>query len=655
MILCKFIPYFLSTITLLFLIIPCVTPLSFRFPNFTPNDDSLRSIATSGDANITNEGIELTANPDERNASFSVGRATYTQTLHLWDANSGEQNGFTTHFTFLISSHRDSIPTGSFGEGFVFFLSPNGSNIPPNSAGGGLGLGGEGQEGNFVAIEFDTYRNEWESTSPINHIGININSMESATTIYWPSNTSILRGIPSEAWISYNPGSTNLSVALASRNENDTGLQYNNLFYRVNLTNYLPEWVDFGFSAATGQSIERNIITSWEFNPRTNGNNTRLVVGLSVGLGLALLVIGLALVGYFLFWKRRNRGKRGVRKLESMDDEFKRASGPKEFQYSELSRATNNFAEGQKLGEGGFGGVYQGILTDLSSYVAVKRVSTSSQQGVKEYKAEVITISRLRHKNLVQLIGWCHEKTDQLLLVYEYMANRSLDYHLFRGQSLLKWDVRYKIAQGLASALLYLQEEGEQCVLHRDIKSSNVMLDSNFNAKLGDFGLAKLMDDEKELQTTTVAGTKGYIAPEYMNTGRASKESDVFSFGVVALEIACGRKPIEFKAPKDQVSMVEWVWELYGVGMLLEGADPKLSADFDKEEMEHLMIVGLWCSHPDPMLRPSIRQANLVLNFESPLPNLLSKRPGNSTSSNSNTDSQSITTTSGASSTTALL
>ncbi|KAL7227594.1 hypothetical protein ACSBR1_022457 [Camellia fascicularis] len=188
--------------------------------------------------------------------------------------------------------------------------------------------------------------------------------------------------------------------------------------------------------------------------------------------------------------------------------------------------------------------------------------------------------------------------------------------------------MRYKIAQGLASALLYLHEEWEQCVVHRDVKSSNVMLDSNFNAKLGDFGLARLVDHGKDSQTTILAGTRGYTAPKCVITGKANKESDVYSFGVVALEIACRRKLIDLDVPESQMRMMEWVWDLYGTNRLLEDAlDPKICPNFVKEEMECLMIVGLWCAHPDHNLRPSIRQAIHVLNFEATLPILPAKMP----------------------------
>lgn len=213
----------------------------------------------------------------------------------------------------------------------------------------------------------------------------------------------------------------------------------------------------------------------------------------------------------------------------SMDDEFQKGIGPKRFCYKELASATNNFAEAQKIGQGGFGGVYKGYLKKLNSNVAIKRISRESRQGIKEYAAEVKIISQLRHRNLVQLIGWCHMKKD-LLLIYEFMQNGSLDSHLYRGKSILTWQMRYNIAMDLALAVLYLHEEWEQCVLHRDIKSSNAMLDSSFNAKLGDFGLAGLVDHDKGPQTTVLAGTMGYIAPEYCTTGKARKESDIIQF-----------------------------------------------------------------------------------------------------------------------------
>ncbi|XP_074318378.1 L-type lectin-domain containing receptor kinase IX.1-like [Silene latifolia] len=308
--------------------------------------------------------------------------------------------------------------------------------------------------------------------------------------------------------------------------------------------------------------------------------------------------------------------------------DFEKGTGPRRFTYQELCRATNNFAAVWKLGEGGFGGVYYGFLDDPSREIAVKRISSGFKQGKKEYVSEVKVISRVRHRNLVQLLGWSHDR-GEFLLVYEFMPKGSLDYHLYGSvQVALPWTVRYKVAHGLALALLYLHEEWEQCVVHRDIKSSNVMLDSNFNAKLGDFGLARLVDHGLTgSHTTVLAGTPVYMAPECLVTGKANKESDVYSFGVVALEIACGRRPVESNEDPNTVRMVEWVWTLYGKGTLLEAVDERLEGVFDTKQAECLMVVGLWCCHPDYSQRPSIRQVLNVLNQDSPLPILPSKLP----------------------------
>ena len=189
--------------------------------------------------------------------------------------------------------------------------------------------------------------------------------------------------------------------------------------------------------------------------------------------------------------------------------------------------------------------------------------------------------------------------------------------------------VRYNIILGLGSALLYLHQEWEQCVVHRDIKPSNVMLDSSFNAKLGDFGLARLVSHTRDAHTTMVAGTRGYIDPECAVTCRATTRSDVYSFGVLLLEIACGRKPVVHEEDESKVLLVRWVWELYGRGELLGAADARLldGGEAGALEVECALVVGLWCVHPDSASRPSIRQAMSVLQFEAPLPELPPEMP----------------------------
>ncbi|KAK1430304.1 hypothetical protein QVD17_12951 [Tagetes erecta] len=614
--------------------------ITFDYKNITPTDSM--DIILSGDSTYTRDGIQVTAQKPTL-----AGRATYTKFLHLWDKNSTDLASFSTSFTFVI----DSYPNTNYADGLTFFLAKNNSVIKGR---GSLGLPFSYSTNTslypFVAVEFDTFGlNEWdpkdsETNKFINdHVGININSITSVVCRNWFSN--ITHGKECRALISYSSDSKKLSVSFTSFKDNDP-LWETGLDYTIDLRDVLPEWVSFGFSASTGDSYAKHIVRSWTFNSTdfdVIGNNgsapttspstmnqkksTLRKVGLIVGT--LVLVFVLAILAYFLWRRKKNDADKAeeLRRALEMNNEFKMgASMPRRFSYRELARSTANFAETEKLGEGGFGGVYKGFLKHLSLYVVVKRVSKTSKQGIKEYASEVSIISRLRHRNLVQLVGWCHEK-GELLLAYEFMENGSLDLHLFKGKSLLTWNTRYKIVQGLASALVYLHEEWEQCVLHRDIKSSNVMLDSNFNAKLGDFGLAKLVDHEKGSQTTMLAGTLGYLAPECVVTGKATKESDVFSFGVVTLEIVCGRKPIDYNLQENQIRLVEWVWELYGAGALLKAVDQSLGSDFQAEQIKRLLIIGLWCVHPDQQLRPSMRQAVKLLNSEAILPLLPSKMP----------------------------
>jgi serine/threonine protein kinase len=635
---------FLFQITALIIIviiqIPQSRTISFDFQNINGNLPDI--ILGNTNSYFSTTGLQITPNEFGTNRSPRVsGRAIYDSPLHLWDRSSGELADFSTNFTFIIASMND---TTVCGDGLAFFLAENNSVI---TTGGAMGLPVDSETFNstfnnathpFVAVEFDTYSNEWDPIESDNsnvgdHVGININSLISVKFAPWVNNNT--GGAENRVWVNYDAASQNLSIRLVGP-FNGTQIE-TDLYYIVDLTQILPEWVIFGISAATGTRFQRNTVKSWGFtsstlrvveeqrNQGTKKNNAGLVARVSIGS--SVLILALVLLGFCAWRKRKAKKKRENLGIdEFMDDEFELGSGPKKFKYEELARSTNNFAEEGKLGEGGFGGVYKGLLRDSNTYVAVKRVSSTSRQGIKEYASEVRIISRLRHRNLVQLLGWCHEKKE-LLLVYEFMENGSLDSHLFNNKSLLTWNTRFKIAQGIASAVLYLHEEWEQCVVHRDIKSSNVMLDTSFNAKLGDFGLARLVDHEKDGQTTHVAGTMGYMAPEYMETGKATKESDVFSFGVVALEIVSGRKPINFKAEESEIRMVEWIWNLYGSGNLIDAVDQKMEHDYDDQEIELLAVVGLWCAHPDWKLRPSIKQAIQVLNVEAPLPNLPSKMP----------------------------
>nr|XP_043633491.1 L-type lectin-domain containing receptor kinase IX.1-like [Erigeron canadensis] len=619
--------YILLFLSLFMLLFPLNESEYFNFDRFDAGD---MSISYTGDAVVSVGAVELINRYTYVNR---VGQAIYANPIPIWDQKSGKLTDFTTHFTFVIDIQVQSV----YGHGLCFFLAPVSFQIPPNSGGGFLGLFNttytNSPQNQMIVVEFDSrWNEEWDPQDERgDHVGINRNSLFSANYTSW--NASIHSGDPADVWVSYSSTTQMLDLrwSYGGGNDSDTNTS---LSYQVNLREVLPEQAIVGISAATGSSGERtrHILQNWEFNStlqmKKNSEDNSKEWKLAVGLTVPLSVLLVAAACIILVWKTQRKPTRELETvaLTSMNDDLERGAGPKRFSYSDLVSATNNFSNDRKLGEGGFGCVYKGYLSREGIVVAVKKISQGSRQGKKEYITEVKIISSLRHRNLVRLIGWCHDQT-QFLLVYEFMPNGSLDSHLFGQKSHIQWAVRYKIATGLASALLYLHEEWEQCVVHRDIKTSNIMLDSGFNAKLGDFGLARLMDHEMGPQTTGLAGTLGYLAPECVTTGKASKESDVYSFGVVALEIACGRKAMDSVDPNSDLGLVKWVWDLLGKGELLSGVDQKLNKEFDVKQVECLMKVGLWCAHPDRNLRPSIRQAIQVLKFEAAVPNLPMKMP----------------------------
>ncbi|KAI9121255.1 hypothetical protein K1719_008288 [Acacia pycnantha] len=631
-------PSFFFILLLQTIIIPLVNPISFNFNNGFKNGE----LKLDGEAQVTRSEIQVTANSRDRIYKNSVGRVTWPRPVRLWDATSPSKTltDFSTAFTFVVYSDQST-----FADGLAFFLAD--PDLPPLTnitQGGGLGIIDGDQVLNstthpFVAVEFDTHQNHWDPDRF--HVGININSMESVQTRPWFPHINKKSNNTQNCSVKYDSSTLELTVAFTAGNNRtggDSG-EINSFSYKVDLRDYLPEKVILGFSAATGSLFEVHILQSWSFNSTleeeedsdSKPQKTRKIlfyVGLGSGIGLSSTFL-LSIICVLLRRRikaRKESSKGFVYDIHKMDDEFNKGTGPKSFCYNALKAATQNFSESKKLGQGGFGAVYKGYLKELNCHVAIKRISSNSAQGVREYSTEVKVISQLGHKNLVQLLGWCHKKND-LLLVYEYMPNGSLDSYLCNDNdnkpnpSKLTWQVRYNIALGLASALLYLHEEWSQCVLHRDIKPSNVMLDSNFNAKLGDFGLARLVPHEKGCRTTLIAGTRGYIAPEYVFTGKIYKESDIYSFGVVLLEVATGRKAVDGQDKEaTAISVAEWVWGLYGKGKVGEAGDSSLVGEYKEEEMERMLVVGLWCTHPEYKMRPNLREVIKVLKFEADLP-----------------------------------
>jgi len=298
--------------------------------------------------------------------------------------------------------------------------------------------------------------------------------------------------------------------------------------------------------------------------------------------------------------------------------------GPHRFAYKDLYRATKGFSSKNLIGIGGFGRVYKGVLPTSKSKVAVKRVSYSSKQGIKQFVAEVVSMGHLQHNNVVKLFGYCRRK-GELLLVYDYMENGSLDKYLCgeEGRTTLDWGQRFKIIKGIASGLLYLHEEWDKVVIHRDVKPNNVLLDKEMNGRLGDFGLARLYDHGTDPQTTHVVGTIGYLAPELVHRGKATTLTDVFSFGIFILEVTCGRKAMTEDTQNRQVMLVDWVIQNWNKDSLLDAVDTKLQGNYDIDEVFLALKLGLLCSHPFPDARPNMRQVLQYLEGDVPLPELL--------------------------------
>ncbi|KAI3774782.1 hypothetical protein L1987_49344 [Smallanthus sonchifolius] len=279
------------------------------------------------------------------------------------------------------------------------------------------------------------------------------------------------------------------------------------------------------------------------------------------------------------------------------------------FSLSELEIATNRFAEENVIGEGGYGVVYRGALQDGST-VAVKNLLDNRGQAEKEFKVEVEAIGKVRHKNLVGLIGFCAEGAKRML-VYEYIDNGNLEQWLHGDvgpTSPLTWDMRMKIAVGTAKGLAYLHEGLEPKVVHRDIKSSNILLDKKWNAKVADFGLAKLLESEKSYVTTRVMGTFGYVSPDYASTGMLNEGSDVYSFGVLLMEIITGRSPVDYSRPPGEMNLVDWFRGMVASRLGDELVDPKINERPSSRALKRALLVCLRCIDMDASKRPKMGQ-----------------------------------------------
>ncbi|XP_019097941.1 PREDICTED: lectin-domain containing receptor kinase VI.3-like isoform X1 [Camelina sativa] len=621
------------------------TTTEFTFRGFSGNQSEIQM---EGAAMIKPNGLlRLT----DRKSNVT-GTAFYHKPVRLLETSTRSSTNvmvrsFSTSFVFVIIP---SSPSNK-GFGFTFTLSPTPYRPNAGSAGylGVLNKENDKDPRNHVfAVEFDTVQGSRDdNTDRIgNDIGLNYNSRTSdiqEPVVYYNNDDpnkkedfQLESGNPIQALLEYDGPSQTLNVTVYPAR---LGFKPTKpLISRPvpKLSQIVQEEMYVGFTAATGRDqSSAHYVMGWSFSsggdrpiadmldlselphapPNTakkRGYNPQ-VIALIVALS-GVTVILLALLFFFSKYKKR------LQQGEILEDW--EINHPHRLRYKDLYAATDGFKESRIIGTGGFGTVFRGdVSSSPSNQIAVKKITPNSMQGVREFIAEIESLGRLRHKNLVNLQGWCKHKND-LLLIYDYIPNGSLDSLLYskprRSGEVLSWNVRFQIAKGIASGLLYLHEEWEQIVIHRDVKPSNVLIESDMNPRLGDFGLARLYERGSQSNTTVVVGTIGYMAPELARNGKSSSASDVFAFGVLLLEIISGRRPTD----SGTFFLADWVMELHASDEILRAVDPRLGSGYDDGEAKLALVIGLHCCHQRPASRPSMRTVLRYMNGDEDVPEI---------------------------------
>ncbi|XP_022766197.1 L-type lectin-domain containing receptor kinase V.9-like [Durio zibethinus] len=598
----------------------------FIFNGFSQN----QSLELGGIAELRTDGLFRLTNT----AVFQVGHVFYSVPFKFKSSSNADALSFSTNFVFAI------VPENSRGHGITFVLAPS-KELAQVASGQHLGLLNfttDGKSSNHIAaIEFDTFQNQEFEDIDDNHVGIDINSLTSAksasagyvynkTGKFMPADLSCGERI--QVWVEYDGTKHQLNVSLSPIIRKSKP-KFPLLSMDIDLSPIILEEMYIGFSSATGLQVASTYISGWSFQmdgvaedldlaklpsvPSTGKKKSRkkqVILAVSLSLSGVFLLAFIFSAIFFL-------GRKKVRFTETLED-WEVQFGPHRFPYGDLFIATGGFNEKELLGQGGFGQVYRGELPGPKVQIAVKRIFHKSQDRMKEFIAEIGTIGRLRHPNLVRLLGYCRGK-DELLLVYDYMPNGSLDRFLYnKPEVTLNWNQRFSIIKDVASAVAYLHEEWVEVIIHRDIKASNVLLDDDLKGKLGDFGLARCSKHAQE--TTHLAGTFGYIAPELAKTGRATTSTDVYAFGAFCLEVVCGRRPVMPRASADKVHLVDWVFKCWNEEDILKTADPQLDKDSQVGEIELVLKLGLFCSHNVAAFRPNMSQIISYLNGQASFP-----------------------------------
>ncbi|KAE8686414.1 putative L-type lectin-domain containing receptor kinase VII.2 [Hibiscus syriacus] len=594
--------------------------------DFVFNGFNSTNLLLYGIAQIDSRVLTLT-----NETSLAVGRALYRSKIPTKTQNSSHVLPFSTSFIFSIapSRNKDTLP----GHGIVFLFTPStGINGTTSSQHLGLfNLTNNGDPSNRVfGVEFDVFANQEFDDIDDNHVGIDINSLQSTsshTAGYWPDNENsdfeelkLNDGKNYQVWIDYADSVINVTMALVGVKRPKRPL----LNVSLDLSDVFEDEMYVGFTSSTGRLVESHRILSWSFSNSNFALSERLITtGLPsftipktpihkrssfiAGVTVASLIVVISISMFSMFLIRRERRKAKERAgMEDWEFEY----WPHKMSYQEIDAATNGFSDENVIGFGGNGKVYKGVLQG-GTEIAVKRISQVNN-GMREFLAEISSLGRLKHRSLVSLKGWCKKEKGTFMLIY-YMENGSLDKRVYYDSDetkMLGCEERIRILRDVASALLYLHEGWESKVLHRDIKASNVLLDKDMNARLGDFGLARMHGHGQVATTTRVVGTVGYLAPEVVRTGRSSTQTDVFGFGVLILEVMCGRRPIEDGKPP----LVDWVWQLMMQGELRVAVDARLNVNEGLNEVvTKVLHLGLLCSYPNPDSRPTMRQVVIAL------------------------------------------
>ncbi|KAG2297558.1 hypothetical protein Bca52824_044227 [Brassica carinata] len=766
---------------------PSSQNLEFTFNGFYP---PLSDISVQGISSVTPKGVLKLTNF----TTTDSGHAFYSKQIRFRDSPNETVSSFSTTFVFVI---RPVVP-GIGAEGMAFVIAPNFS-LPTAAPSEDLGLFNIINNGNDLhhvfAVEFDTVQDPLDDPDN-NHVGIDINSLKSVKTSpagYWYDNDqfkklTLVSGKPMQVWVDYDGRTHWINVTMAPFRKEKPKKALVSIVR--DLSSVLLQDMFVGFLSATGTILSEHFVLGWSFRVKGKAPLLTLSELPMVKQRSWMTWFALMFVFLLLFTMHLLRRRKFAEEIEDWETEFAK----NRMKFKDLYYATKGFKDNGLLGRGGFGSVYKGVMPKTKKEIAVKRVSNKSQQGLKEFVAEIASIGRMSHRNLVPLLGYCRRKDelllvydympngsldkylhnspevaldwnqrikiikgvasalfflhedweqvvihrdvkssnvlldaehngrlgdfglarlcghgtdpettnvagtwgylapdhimafleggfgsvykgvmpktkkeiavkrvsnksqqglkefvseiasigrmshrnlvpllgycrrkDELLLVYDYMPNGSLDKYLHNSPEVaLNWNQRIKIIKGVASALFFLHEDWEQVVIHRDVKSSNVLLDAEHNGRLGDFGLARLCGHGTEPETTNVAGTWGYLAPDHLRTGRATTATDVFAFGVLLLEVVCGRRPIEFQNREsgERVFLVDWVFHFWEDGNILDAKDPNLWHDYEVGEIEMVLKLGLLCSQSDPENRPTMRQVLHYLRGDVLLPNL---------------------------------